>query len=64
MNWFKKYFPSILSVAGVVVTMFSGQIQSAISAHPTVDAIGAALLGIVAHLWPSPVAPSSASAQK
>ena len=64
MNWLKKYLPSVLSVAGVVVTMFSGQIQGAIASHPEVTAIGAAILGIVSHLWPSPVSAQSASAKK
>ena len=63
MNWLKKYLPSILSVAGLVATAFSGQIQGAISSHPMLDSVGAAILVIVAHLWPSPVA-QSASAQK
>ena len=61
MNFFNKYFPSILSVVTLVSTMFSTQIQGAISAHPTLTAVGAAVLGVLGHLWPNP---SSASAQK
>ena len=61
MKWLKKYLPSIVSVAGLVATMFSGQIQGVIAAHPVLDSVGASILGIVAHFWPSPSQAQSAS---
>ena len=60
MKWFSKYWPTLFSLATAATGLFSSQIQGAIAAHPTITAVGAAVLGIVSHLWPSPVSPQSA----
>ena len=61
MNFLSKYWPTILSLATAATGLFSTQIQGAIAHHPTLIAVGAAILGIVSHLWPSPVTAQSAS---
>jgi len=51
-----KYLSSILSLLAVVATFVAPQIQTAISAHPAFAAVLAAVVAIVNHFLPSPVA--------
>lgn len=60
MNFFSKWWPSILSVVTVVAGLVSTPVQGAIAAHPTVSAVLAGVLGILSHFVPSPLQPSSA----
>ena len=51
-----KYLSSILSVLGVVATFLAPQVQALISAHPLFATVFAAVVAIVNHFLPSPVA--------
>lgn len=53
MNW----LTSIIALVGAAVSIFTPQIQTGISAHPTVAAIIAAVYAIFAHIMPSPTSP-------
>ncbi len=50
-----KWLPTIVSVTSAVLVALADPIQHGIAAHPTVAAVGAAILGIVSHFWPSPL---------
>jgi hypothetical protein len=51
----KKALPSILAALAALLTVFAPQLQSLISAHPSVAAVLMSLYSIMAHLLPSPV---------
>ena len=51
-----KYLSSILSVLGVVATFLAPQVQALISAHPMFATVFAAVVAIINHFLPSPVA--------
>lgn len=55
MNFMNKWWPSILAVSGALAGIFAEPIKAAISAHPSVVAVLAAVLGVLSHLLPSPV---------
>jgi hypothetical protein len=58
MNTFKKLLPSLLPLAGAVLTAFTPQLQHAIgsfvSVHPAVASFIVSLGGFIYHLLPSP----------
>jgi hypothetical protein len=61
MSFLTTYLPSLLAALMAVLSIFSGQIQSVIAAHPSIAAALAAVYAIIAHILPSPVAPSTPS---
>lgn len=50
MNW----LTSIIALVGAAVSIFTPQISSGISAHPTLATIVAAVYAVFAHIMPSP----------
>jgi hypothetical protein len=56
MDLVKKWWPSILAAIGALWGVFGTSIQLAVSSHPKLTAVFAALAVIIAHLVPSPVA--------
>ena len=55
-----KWIQTILPILVLVATVLAPQVQGLISAHPTVAVILAAVLSVLNHLTPSPVASTSA----
>ena len=59
MNFLKKWGPTLTAVGGTVLTAVTPTLQHGLSSfagkHPSVFAGIGAALGIIAHLWPSPV---------
>jgi hypothetical protein len=54
----KKYWPTIVLVAGAVWGVLGTSIQSAVAAHPNLVAVLGPLVVALAHLLPSPVSKS------
>lgn len=56
MSTFLQYLPSILGAVGAVASLFSGEIQTVIAAHPAVAGVIAGVYSILTHFLPSPSA--------
>jgi hypothetical protein len=54
----KKYWPTVVFIAGGLWAGFGTDVQHYISAHPGASAAVVAAAGVIAHLMPSPVAKS------
>lgn len=54
--FFKKFWPTIVSVGTLVAGVLSPSFQGVIAAHPTVSAVVAGVWAVLSHLLPSPVA--------
>jgi len=55
LSLLKKYWPTIVLIAGAVWGVVGTQIQAAVSAHPSLVAVLGPLVVALAHLLPSPV---------
>ena len=55
LSLLKKYWPTIVLIAGAVRGVVGTQIQAAVSAHPSLVAVLGPLVVALAHLLPSPV---------
>ena len=53
-DFIKRYYPSLVFVAGGIWVGFGPAIQSYIAAHPQVSTAIVVLAGVLAHLSPSP----------
>jgi hypothetical protein len=56
MDFLKKYWPTIVLIAGAVWGVVGTQVQAAVSAHPSLVAVLGPLVIALAHLLPSPAA--------
>ena len=53
-----KYLPSLLAAVIALLGIFADPVQAFVSSHPAVATVVAGLGAIVAHLLPSPAAPT------
>ena len=53
-----KYLPSLLAAVIALLGIFADPVQAFVSSHPAVATVVAGLGAIVAHLLPSPTAPT------
>lgn len=54
-----KYMPTVLLILTTLGSVFTPQIQHAVSAHPSIFGVLASVLGIVLHWLPAPSTPAA-----
>lgn len=57
LNLLKSWWPSIVAAVAALWGVFGTQIQAVVAHHPTLSWILGMVAIIIAHLYPSPVAP-------
>lgn len=56
LNFFKKFGPTLMTIATAAAGMMSSTVQGAVSAHPTVTIVISAAIALLHALLPSIVA--------